>query len=501
MLAIDLGTTNWKVALYSIHGKLVDILRTPTITHCDESGNSYYDATEIWGRTSELCRNMLQKHAVSIAAVSVTSVAESIVGIKANGEVIAEVLAWFDVRAAKQIYEIESLISADEIYSITGLDMNPIFSLPKIMWIRENRPKDYEKAVKWLQIADYINYKLTGEFVTDYTLASRTLAYDIRRKDWSRTILDKVGVPISVMPQIIESGTRIGAVRNIASVQTGIPAGTPVVVGGNDHPCASLATSVVTENSILDSSGTAESFLYITKPGHQIRIEFKGQRTCSFLQRDRYALWGGIISSGRSFDWAMTTFEAKDLQNGTSREAILERVAKAKGMSSGLIFYPHIRGSGAPYWNPNASGAFVGIRDLFNGDNFMRSVIESLCMQARIIVEMEQEVAGCEAKKICVVGGSSNNLLWQRIKADILQKELELSNNPEATSFGVAMLGAIGIGEYSGIEEVSRIMCKDNVMVYPDENMAEYYEELYDQYCRAYRHIQEVDAIIREGRE
>lgn len=498
ILAIDLGTTNWKVALYTTQGALVDILRTPTITHRDTEGNSFYIAKELWESTTKLCRNILEKHAVPISAVSVTSVAESVVGIGADGNAIGDIVAWFDARAEKQIKEIERLLSASEIYSITGLDMNPIFSLPKIMWIRENRPDEYEKTVKWLQIADYINFMLSGEFATDYTLASRTLAFDLGKKTWSKTILDKVNVPLSVMPRVVESGTQIGRISSAVSKETGITVGAAVVVAGNDHPCASLATSAVTDNNILDSSGTAESFLYITKPGQKVNIQYKGQRTCCFLEKERFALWGGIISSGRSFDWAMSTFAADDIANGKSRETVLERVSNTKGMSAGLVFYPHLRGSGAPFWNAYARGAFIGISDQFNGDNFLRSVIEGLCMQARVIVEMEQDVAGCDAKKMCVVGGSSNNLLWQRIKADVLQKEIELSSNPEATSFGAAMLGAIGIGEYSSIEEVSREMCKNNVIIHPDNSMKEYYDELYDIYCRSYKHIQEVDAIIHK---
>ena len=184
---------------------------------------------------------------------------------------------------------------------------------------------------------------------------------------------------------------------------------------------------------------------------------------------------------------------------GTPREAVLERVAKAEGMSSGLVYYPHLRGSGAPYWNPYARGAFVGINDRHNGDSFLRSVIEGLCMQARIIVEMEQSVADCQARRVCVVGGSSNNMLWQRIKADLLQKEIELSSNPEATSFGAAMLGAIGIGEYGSIEEVSKEMCRQNQVLYPDSSKKSYYDELYRKYCEAYRHIREVDAILQDS--
>lgn len=497
ILAIDLGTTNWKVVIYNSEGTLIDILRTPTITHRDSAGNSFYIPSELWECTSKLCREILNKNNVEISAVSVTSVAESVVGVDKNGNDVGDIIAWFDSRAIEQIDEIKEHFSDEEIYRITGLDMNPVFSLPKILWIRKNRPIEYEGAIKWLQIADYINFKLSGEFVTDYTLASRTLAFDLAEKDWSTKILAAVKVPISIMPAIVESGTVIGRISSKISRQTGITEGATVVVAGHDHPCASLATSVLTENSILDSSGTAESFINVTKPNQDICIEYSGQRTCRFLEKNRYALWGGIISSGRSFDWAMATYAPQNQE----RDTVLKRVSETKGMAAGLLYYPHLRGSGAPYWNPRARGAFLGISDQFCGDNFIRSVIEGLCMQARVIVEMEQRITGCDAKRVCVVGGSSNNLLWQSIKADVLQKEIELSDNPEATSFGAAMLGAIGIGEYSGIDEVSQLMCRDNRVIYPDFGMKDFYDELYYKYCMAYEHIQKVDMILTTKRD
>ena len=383
-LAIDVGTTNWKAAIYNQAGNLIGIERTPTQTHIDEYGYSYYDPNDMWNAICEICRRVTAKAGVLISGVSVTSIAEAVVPVDRNGKPVGDVITWFDTRSMNQAQELKRIFGKEKLYEITGLDVNPIFSLPKILWMREKRPDIYAKSYKWLQMSDYILFCLSGAFVTDYTLASRTLAFDIRNNVWSREILQRVDVPMSFFPDVYESGTVIGEISETVAKQTGITKEAKIVVGGNDHPCASIAAGVLSGNKILDSSGTAESFIYVSRKHAVPEMKFSGQRCCRYLQKDRYALWGGIISSGRSFDWGYATFtSSRDFgigQDAYSYEEILKQLPGVKGIESGLIFYPHLRGAGAPYWNPKASGAFLGVRDFYTSKNMLKAVLEGLSM-------------------------------------------------------------------------------------------------------------------------
>ena len=494
-LAVDIGTTNWKAAVYDETGKLINIERTPTQTHTDDNGYSYYDPDDMWDAVCKLCRTVTAKTAVVISGVSVTSIAEAVVAIDKNGKAIGKIITWYDTRSMQQAEELKKLFGSEKLYEITGLDVNPIFSLSKILWVRENRSDIYEKSYKWLQMADYILFRLSGEFVTDYTLASRTLALDVRKNEWSKEISNKVNVPVSFFPQICESGTVIGEVSECIANCTGITKGAKIVVGGNDHPCASIAAGVLSGNKILDSSGTAESFIYVSKKNAVPEMKFLGQRTCRYLQKDRYALWGGIISSGRSFDWGYETFTSSKVfgieQSPYSYNDILKHLFDVKGIESGLIFYPHIRGAGAPYWNPKISGSFLGIRDYHTSKHMLKAVIEGLSMQAKMIVSMEEKVAATTADSLCVVGGSSNNRVWQTIKASVLQKRLELCFEPEATSLGAAMLASIGNGDYKDIEEVSGFLAQKNEIIEPDDQLVKIYAPWYEIYAEGYERLKE----------
>lgn len=499
-LSIDVGTTNWKAAVYNETGKLIVIERTPTQTHTDADGYSIYKPDDMWNEVCKLCRNVTAKSAVEIAGVSVTSIAEAVVPIDKNGKPAGDIITWFDTRSMKQAQEMKKRFGEEKLYEITGLDVNPIFSLFKILWIRENKPEIYEKAYKWLQMSDYILFCLSGEFVTDYTLASRTMAFNVKENKWSKEILNAVDVPVSVFPQICESGTVIGTISDTVSALTGITKGAKVVVGGNDHPCASIAVGVLSGNKILDSSGTAESFIYVSKKNAVPDMKFQGQRTCRYLQKDRYALWGGIISSGRSFDWGYETFTSSKAfeisQDPYSYDDILPKLSDEKGIESGLIFYPHLRGAGAPYWNAKIPGAFLGIRDYHTSKNMLKAVIEGLSMQAKMIVDMEEKIAHTTAESLCVVGGSAHNRTWQTIKASIVEKNLELCFEPEATSLGAAMLAAIGDGVYQNLEEVSGILAKKNEIIEPDERLVKKYKPLYELYVEGYECLQDFNEKV-----
>ncbi|WP_010168060.1 FGGY-family carbohydrate kinase [Candidatus Epulonipiscium viviparus] len=489
-LAIDVGTTNWKAAVYDQVGKLIAIERVATKTHLDASGYSYYNPIEMWDDISKLCKAVTAKVAQPISAVSVTSIAEAVVGVDKNGKVLGDIIAWFDTRSIKEAEELREKLTAEKLYEITGLDVNPIFSLPKIMWIRKHWPEVYQNAYKWLQMGDYMLFCLTGECVTDYTFASRTLAFDVVANEWSREILDMVDVPVDMLPRVCQSGTTIGTISSAVAELTGITAGAKVVVGGNDHPCASIAAGAIRGDKILDSSGTAESFIYISKKDAVPNMTFEGQRTCRYLQKDRYALWGGIICSGRSFDWAyeiLTSSECFGIkQDEYSYAQILAQLENEKGAEKGLLFYPHMRGAGAPYWNPKASGSFVGLRDTHSAKNMLRSVLEGLSMQARMIVDMEEKLAGVNVESLCVVGGSSHNKVWQTIKASVTNKDIELCFEAEATSQGAAMLAAIGDGMYKDIEEVSEMLASKNIIIHPDPKMVPIYDEIYQIYKEGY---------------
>ena len=499
-LAIDIGTTNWKAVIYRSDGTSLAIEKTPTITHSDGSGKSWYEPEELWRSVCGLIQKVTQKCPVPISAVSTTSFSEAVVGIDKEGNTVGEIIAWFDTRSMEEAQYLKDTFTEKKLFSLTGLDVNPIFSLPKILWMRKHEQKNFERTVKYLQMADYIIYRLSGVFVTDYTLASRTLALDVVHNVWSDEILQKVQIAASLFPEILASGTIVGTITPAVQRETGLPSSVKVAVGGNDHPCASLASGVLSGNKMLDSSGTAESFIYISPKNAVPQMEFKGQRVCRYLSKDRYALWGGIISSGRTFDWAYDLFTSSKRfgikQDAYDWDYVLDQVLHVKGIEEGLFFYPHLRGAGAPYWNPKMSAQFLGCREFHDNATFLRAVLEGLSMQARMIVETEEKLAHTQVASLCVVGGGARNTQWQKIKASITGKTIELCKESEATSLGAAMLAALGCGEYSSLEEISQQLSSANVKIEPDWDTYKRMEPFYALYKEGYIATEKINQKI-----
>lgn len=489
LMGIDIGTTNWKVVVFDEQGKRVFMEKTATITHYDDQGHSTYKPSEIWDNVSRMMDMAGKAYGHEIAAISVTSMAEAVVPIGADGQACSDIITWFDNRSQKEAEHIVEIMGKDKLYAITGLDPNPIFSICKMLWMRNNQPDVYDQSRKWLQMTDYMIYLLTGVMATDYTLATRTLAYDVVKKGWSDEILETFNVDRNLLPDIVESGTIVGHMTEEASEATGLSTSIPVVMGGNDHPCGSLPAGVLKGNAILDSSGTAESIIYVSAAGDVPDMSFKGQRTCSYLDKDRYAMWGGIVSSGASFEWAyktlLSTNEWGIKQDAYSYTEILDQLKGRQPGAGGVLFIPHLRGSGAPDWNPKMKGSFLGIQTTTTQKDLLQAVMEGLSFQARIIIEMYRDITDKAIDRICVVGGSGKNRVWQQIKADILQLPIEICVESEATALGAAMLAGVGIGVFKDMRDASEKIAVGNEQLTHNPANKEAYDALYEIYKEA----------------
>ncbi|OGO79695.1 MAG: hypothetical protein A2Y21_07075 [Clostridiales bacterium GWC2_40_7] len=498
ILSIDIGTTNWKTVIFNEKGKIAASAKCPARTISDNKGFQYYSPDEIWESVAALIGELREKHTLdNVAAVVVSSMGESVVPIGKDGKTLCNIIPWFDDRSIQQSRDFAQRIGSEKIFSITGLDPAPVFTVSKILWIKQNYPEVYEKTVKWLQMADYINYMLTGNLVTDYSLASRTMYFDINKNDWSDEIAYESGIDKKVFPDIIKSTSIIGYVNSEAARATNLTIGTPVVMGGHDHPCATIAAGVFDGETVFDSSGTAESFLYVSSKGALLPEKRIGQRQCRHLDPQRYILWGGIISSGISVDWAIKRLAlSEDWGIQLPYMTFNEILCACKDIpcgSEGVMFLPHLRGSGAPYWDTQMKGAFLGLSTKHNARHMIRSVIEGLSYQAAMIVRMFEELSEMQIKRLYCAGGGAKLQLWQQTKADVTGKCVEAMHIDEATCFGTVVLAGVGIGLYKDMESGALEIKAETIRYIPDEKNNLKYQELYEIFRSSYHSLEAIN--------
>lgn len=491
-LGIDVGTTNLKVAAFSSSGDLLSIRRKSTPVSTGSDGLTGYDADLFWDEIAAMLKDVqLEFHEYDIRAVSTTGMAEAMVALDESGHCLDLVIPWFDTRSKNYSDLIVKDFGNEKIFSITGLDVNPIFSLSKLMLIRDLKPEIFSRADKWLQLPEYILYKLSGKSFTDYSLASRTMLFDIHSNDWCESLLEYASIKREHLPVIVDGGTRIGCVTSDVVLLTGLPLSCSVVVGGHDHICATIPAGAVNGEHVLDSSGTAESFIYVSKSGSVLPRKFSGLRVGRYLTKDKYALWGGIVSSGASVEWGI-----QRLCNGTEfGDSTFDKLGydcffdtNLRGVpvgSHGVLFLPHLRGAGAPYWNPMMRGAFLGLGSTTSNADLMKSVFEGLSMQSRMIIETMEKASESKIIALNTVGGGSRLTYWQNIKATVTHRTINIPNVNEATLLGAAMLAAIGVGTYSSVEEASQICFKIGQSINSESEFEKKYDELYKIYVQA----------------
>jgi D-xylulose kinase len=489
--AIDAGTSGVRSMLFNMDGTVV--------SKAYEEFSSYYpspswvqqDAADWWaaaGKTME--QSLKEAHATGsdIISVSVTNQRETIVPIDKTGTPLRRAIVWQDRRTVPQCDWIRSQIPPDEVYSITGLTIDPYFSAPKILWVKEKEPKTFKTAFKFLLVHDFIIYKLTGRTVTDFSNASRTMLFDLKQANWSDRLLGKFGIPKEKLPDAVAPGTRIGEVTSEAAKSIHLKQGTPVVAGGGDQQCAALGVGVVRPGSIKTTTGTGTFMLaYSETP----RLDSKRRVLCSrHVVPDAFVIEASMFTTGSALRWFRDNLGSEECAVASRRgvdpyDVITERASKIPPGSEGVVHIPHLAGAGAPYWNPNARGVFAGLALGHTREHLMRAILEGVCYDIRTNLEVMREL-GIAASEVRVTGGAARSQVWMQIQADVLGVPVIRTSMEEATSLGAAILACKGVGVFSSVADAAEQMVRPLPPLLPSPGNRAVYDYGFERYKKLY---------------
>jgi len=484
ILGLDLGTTNSKVLALDTNGKLVASasLPTPFHHHSTDLRNPEYDGEALWQLSARLIRDVVDQirsnqHVVGLA---VTSMGEAGVLIDKDGKPLFPILTWHDRRTQPLKAWWKTRISAEELYQITGLPLDHIYSVNKMMWLRQQSPTIFQRCTTWLSLADWITFCLTGERTTSLSQASRTMLFDVRHRGWADSLLKMAEIPESMMPPAFPSGKVLGYVSDTAAQLTGLHKGTPVAAGGHDHICAALAAGVTTPGPVLDSAGTSEAILFpLEQPILGLEAAAAGVCCGCHTAGEKYYLVGGVMS-GAVTGWLGKLFAGEN--SAETLTGLMEEAASAPPLAHGVSFVPHLGGSGPPERDPDAWGAWLGMRLSHNRADMMRAAMEGIGFAVRNLQEGLQKVTGAPITVLRSVGGGSRNPWWQSLKADILGLPVEVPVVSDVTAQGAALLAGIAAGFYPDAEEAAKCAYQPAHRFEPDP-------ERHDLYDKAYRGI------------
>ena len=442
ILAHDLGTTGNKATLFDAGGELLGSAFASYATVYPQPNWAEQNPEDWWHAVCVTTQQLLAETAVdtrAIAAVSFSGQMMGCVPVNADGAPLRSCIIWADQRAQDEAQEMADLCGGDEVYLRCGHQASPAYSAPKILWVRRHQPDIYEQAACFLQPKDYVVFRLTGQFATDYSDASGTLLFDLVTRDWHQPFLDALDLSAQRLPALLPSTGVAGEVTAEASAATGLATGTAVVIGGGDGSCAGVGAGVIEPGDCYCYIGSSA---WVSTASAQPAPD-PHQRTVTFhhIHPQRYAPMGTMQAAGGARDWAWRLLQDGDLDLDAA-------AAQVRPGANGLVCLPYIMGERSPYWNPLARGTFVGLTMPMGKAEMARAVLEGVAMNLRFILgALRDQTPGIESVRL--IGGGSRSPLWRQILADCFQVPVEmLSLTSEATSWGAAVAGGVGAGVY-----------------------------------------------------
>jgi xylulokinase len=493
---IDLGSTSLKCVIYDLTGNVV-----ASGSRATERYNPYPDhpdwtvwqPEQIWGGAAAAVKEAVGKltNPHQIKAVAVTGMGMDGVPMDEQGNWLYPFISWHDPRTETQLQWWEKNIGVEETFRIGGNTLWRFNTALRLLWMAEHEPEILARTDKWLLIEDFLNFMLCGRQATDYSMASCTLLFNQQDRDWSEELLSQAGIDRRLLCDAHPSGSQLGEVTTSAAEATGLPVGTPVVLGGHDYLCSALPVGAFKPGVVLDVTGTWEIVLAaIQAPVLTPEVQRLGVTVETHVARDTYAVWGGAVASDM-LEWYRKQygFEAQQRahkEGGVDWDYLMREVSASPPGARGVMFLPHMSAAGCPVVDARSLGAFVGLSNFAERGDMLRAIIEGLDYQVLDIVSALKNGLGISPERLVVVGGATRNSFWMQNKADITGLPIDVPDLEEATTLGAAILAGIGIGLYRNEQDAFEQVYKPGKTYLPDPNVASKYAEWFQVYKQLY---------------
>lgn len=453
IVGIDAGTSRIRALVFTTEGTLISQGSAPTPTHHPQTGWAEHDAEALWTATVDALRLALAplQNTKQIIGVGVASVGEAGVALDAHGKAQLPVIAWFDQRTEQQSLDLKENLGSDALFKTTGLSLDQNFGLCKLLWLKQHHAQEFSRIEHWLNIADYLCWRLCNEMATDYSLASRTLALNIHNREWSQSLIDAAGLSPSLFAPLRASGARLGSVSTAAATITGLPKHCAVAVGGHDHILGALAAGGWNAGTVLDSLGTAEAILMaMPQPLQDPDLLEQGYSQGAMeVDQPLHYVVGGVSTSGACVEWFRQLFG-----NEADHADLIGEAKLVPAGCHGVGFLPHMRIASPPFRRSSARGVYYGLSPESDRSVLYRALLEGLAFDAASVVANLTQLDGIPAiDQIRAIGGNTRNELLMQIKADVFQRTVTVVDMSEATSLGAALLGGLAAGVYTTLEQ------------------------------------------------
>lgn len=458
LIGVDIGSTSVKAALVTAHRGIVHVARRPTITHQVRGGGAYHLPSEVLAAVeaavAECAKVAGRSRAARPMAIGIASMSEAGVPVDRRSQPVGEILAWYDPRPQRQAAFIERQLGAAPLFARTGLRAEPKYTLPKLLWLREQRAADFTRLRRWAGVAELAALDLTGQLGTNASLASRTMAFDVSRRLWDEDLLGLASLKPEEMPNVLPLGQPVGKLTPAAANRLGLTAGIPVAIAGHDHLVTAVGAGVASPGDALDSMGSAEATLVVTsQPVLEDEVRRGGFSTGCHAIDGLWYIDGGLQSSGALVEWFVRAFLGDGPADGKGDRyadfvALLE---KAGSRPAEPVVRPYLRGRTAPHPDSTASLEFEGLREDHGLPDMAAAVIDGAAYHVRWMLDELARVSGMPLERVRLAGGAARNKRWLTAKAALGPGRLEVVRAEECGALGAALVAGVAGGVYGSV--------------------------------------------------
>lgn len=485
LAGLDIGTTGCKLSAFQPDGTLVGSVYRDYPVQRSHSTHEM-DAAAIWTAVREVITESERQYP-GIAGIGVTSFGETFVLLDEEDRPLLPAMLYTDPRGEEQATRLVQLLGKDTMVSITGLNPHSMYSLPKLMWVKENLPEIYAKARRICLMEDYIVYLLTGNAQIDYSLATRTMAFDIRNLSWSKEVCDAAGIDPKLFSRPVPTGTSAGQIKKELTEKLGLWEGTIAVSVSHDQVAAAIGSGVFDESRTVDGAGTVQCTTPVFHSFDSAKMAENNYCIVPFVKPGSFVTYAFSYTGGALVKWFVDNLARDAVQEarnkGISVYDLLE--GDGDGIPTGILVLPHFAGAATPTMDGGSKGAIVGLTLSHSQKDLYRAVMEGVCYEMRLNQELLAD-CGVPVAPLHATGGGAKSRVWMQMKADVMNVSVTALTTSEAGATGSAMLVGVALGLFPDLDAAAERMVQIREVFHPRKDAHARYEEVYQRYKKLY---------------
>jgi gluconokinase len=482
IIAIDLGTTHCKAVIINTEGKVLKTFQLATKPLQPKPGWNEQNADEIFNAVVKLLQQSFSFcKEKNVACISFSAAMHSLLAVDKSGKPLMNMLTWADLRSAKYAHELELKPIAKKIYETTGVPIHAMSPLCKLIWMKHESKKIFDKAFKFISIKEYIVFKLFEKYIVDCSIAAATGLFDEKNICWYDEALNIAGITEEKLSELVSiehcETELLPAIKTKLKTKNKIP----FVLGASDGALANLGSGLFDAKNMAVTIGTSGAARITT---NKYVIDKQQRLFCYYIDKEMYILGGAVNNGGVALQWLIEKILQQNFKDEKVFKKIFKESTQVKTGANGLIFLPYLNGERSPMWDENAKGALIGLTSSHTQANIIKAVLEGICFALLDVINAVEETSG-SIEKIYLSGGIIKSKEWAQLFANISGKNIVINDAADASALGAAFVGMKAVGLINDFTK-SNLFLKEIEQFKPDKKQNAVYKKYFSIYNELY---------------